>query len=126
LLTGAGLGYPTRASVANKAHTSWGFGNVLQYILMRKIDEDVFQATIFINNTDAVGFKPYINTGWAGDGPDLNQFQAFTVTGEGVLRGKGEGNTGDWGARAHLDVNAFYRLTINWVEKTVHVEKVSL
>ena len=126
LLAGTGLGYPTRIGGISKAHTSWGLSNVMQYVLMRKIDEDLFQATIFINNTTSVGFKPYTDTGWGGDGPTTSQFQAYTVTGENVLRGVGTDNTGDWGAQSHLDVNAYYRLTIHWSDKTVNVEKINL
>ena len=123
LITGGGIGYPTKVNGISKEHTWWGFGNVRNFILMRKIAENVFQATIFIHAKDDgwVSFKPYENTGWGGDGDNINSFSIFTATGENVLEG-----TGNWLPKSNIDTDAFYRLTINWVAKTVHVEKINL
>jgi len=124
LITGGGIGYPTKVlSGSDRAHCWWGFGNVRNFILMRKISEDVFQGTIFIHYDEWnwVGFKPYENTGWGGDGADLNSFSAFTVTGEDVLQGDG-----NWEPKSNIDSDAVYRLTIHWSAKTVHVEKITL
>ena len=123
LITGGGIGYPSKVSGIDKEHAWWGFGNVRNFILMRKVAEDVFQATLYIREKDDswVSFKPYENTGWGGDGDDKNSFSIFTVTGEDVLEG-----TGNWLPKANIDTNAVYRLTMNWTAKTVHVEKIYL
>jgi len=124
LITGGGIGYPTKMlSGSDRAHCWWGFGNVRNFILMRKLSDDVFQATIFIHYDEWnwVGFKPYLNTGWGGDSDTENSFSAFTVTGEDVLQGEG-----NWEPKENIDTEAVYRLTINWTAKTVHVEKVIL
>ena len=123
VITGGGIGYPTKVSGIDKEHTWWGFGNVRNFILMRKIATNVFQATLYIREKDDswVGFKPYENTGWGGDGDAINSFSIFTATGEDVLEG-----TGNWLPKVNIDTNAVYRLTINWAAKTVHVEKIIL
>jgi hypothetical protein len=121
LMTGGGLGYPTRVSGISKEHTWWGFGNVRNYILFRKTAENVYQATIWIHAKDDswVGFKPYENTGWGGE----KRFDAFTFTGEKVFESN---DGGDWHATENVDTNAFYRITINWAANTVNVQKIIL
>ena len=124
LITGGGIGYPTKVLSGDaRAHCWWGFGNPRNFILMRKTTADTFQGTIFIHYDEWnwVGFKPYENTNWGGDGDGINSFSAFTVTGEDVLQG-----TGNWEPKDNIDTDAAYRLTIHWTAKTVHVEKITL
>ena len=123
LITGGGIGYPTKVLTGDsRAHCWWGFGNPRNFILMRKISDDVFQATIFIHDDAGwVGLKPYINTGWGGDSATENQLQAYTVTGEQIFQGDN-----NWTPNENVDTDAVYRLTIDWVNKTVHVEKITL
>jgi hypothetical protein len=121
LITGGGLGYPSKVEGIDKEHTWWGFDNIRQFILLRKVSDTIFQGTIFIHAKDDgwVGFKPYENTGWGGE----KRFDAFTFTGENVL----ESSDGDnWHPTADIDTDAFYRLTINWGANTVNVQKVIL
>ncbi|GHV56544.1 hypothetical protein FACS1894182_03330 [Bacteroidia bacterium] len=119
LMTGIGLGYPTKVSGIDKEHTSWGFGNVRNFILFRKTADNVYQATMFIKDASWAGFKPYETTGWGGE----KQYKTFTYTGEKVFESS-DGN--DWHSAATVDANAFYRITINWAGNTVNVEKITL
>ena len=121
LVTGGGIGYPTKVDGIDKEHVWWGFSNVRNFILFRKIADDVFQGTMFIHAKDDswVGFKPYETTGWGGE----KAFSLFTVTGEDVLEGTSDGN---WHPKENLDAGAFYRLTINWANNSVNVEKITL
>ena len=121
LITGGGIGYPTKVSGIDKEHAWWGFGNVRNFILLRKIAENTYQGTIWMHAKDDgwVGFKPYETTGWGGE----KQFRLFTVTGENALESS---DGGDWHPSATIDTGAFYRLTIHWANNTVHVEKIIL
>jgi hypothetical protein len=120
LITGGGIGYPTKVPDIDKAHAWWGFGNVRNFILCRKIAVDVYQATIYIlNDPSWVGLKPYENTGWGGE----KTFDKMTFTGEQIFESP---DGGDWKPKTTLDPNVFYRLTINWATNTVNVEKVTL
>ncbi|MDR1408643.1 MAG: hypothetical protein LBJ23_11465 [Tannerella sp.] len=121
LVTGGGIGYPTLVEGIDREHAWWGFGNVRNFILLRRIADDVFQGTIFIHAKDDswVGFKPYETTDWGGE----KGFALFTVTGDDVLEGTADGN---WHPKDGLDAGAFYRLTIHWTANTVHVAKITL
>jgi hypothetical protein len=121
LITGGGIGYPSKVQGIDKEHAWWGFGNVRNFILFRKIANNIFQGTIFIHSKDDswVSFKPYENNGWGGE----KRFDAMTFTGEKAL----ESPDGDnWYPTNAVDANAFYRLTINWSANTVNVEKIIL
>lgn len=122
LVTGGGIGYPTILSNIDKEHTWWGFGNVRDFILFRKIADNVFQGTLFIHAKDDgwVSFKPYENKGWEGE----KLFKDFIFTGEDVLEGAPDG--GNWMPKSKLDANAFYRLTIDLNTHTVNVVKLIL
>jgi hypothetical protein len=119
LITGLGLGYPTKVEGIEKTHTYWSFDHIRNFILMRKTGENIFQATIYIHYDEWVGFKPFENRNWGGE----KQFSLFTFTGEDVLDGR-DGN--DWIPKSNIDADAFYRLTINLNNNTVNVEKITL
>ncbi|MDR1724573.1 MAG: hypothetical protein LBR84_11610 [Tannerella sp.] len=121
LITGGGIGYPTKVSGISKEHTWWGFGNVRNFILLRKTAENVYQGTIVFHAKDDswVGLKPYENTSWGGE----KRFDAMTFTGMKLFE---SADGGDWHPTADVDPDAFYRLTINWATNTVNVEKVTL
>ncbi|GHV21977.1 hypothetical protein FACS1894174_06080 [Bacteroidia bacterium] len=121
LVTGGGLGYPTKVTGINKEHVWWGFGNVRNFILFRKIADNVFQGTFMIHAKDDswVGLKPYENTSWGGE----KRYDAFTFTGEPAFE---SADGGDWKATENVDPDACYRVTINWVANTVNVEKIIL
>ena len=121
LITGGGIGYPDKVLSGDARATCWwGFGDVRNFILMRKIADNVFQATLFIHNDDGwVAFKPFENTGWGGE----KRYDRFAFSGEDVLYGK-DGN--DWAPKSNLDTEAVYRITINLNNNTANVEKITL
>lgn len=132
LVCGWGLGYPTHVTSAEiaavypgkgRTHTDWGFGNVLNYVLMRRIDENVFQGTFYTpgDHDHYAGFKPFENTGWGNE----KQAGNFTFTGEQIIQGDNNWNIPN-GENDPVVESANYRFTINLNNKTVHIEKVIL
>lgn len=132
LACGYGLGYPTNVTSGEiaaaypghqRTHTNWGFGHVMDYVLLRQISEGVYQGTFYTpgDNDHYAGFKPFENTGWANE----KKAGQFTFTGEQIITGDN-----DWtipnGENDPLVESANYRFTVNLNDKTVHVEKVTL
>lgn len=132
LTCGLGLGYPTNVTSGEiaavyaghqRTHTSWGFGNVMNYVLMRRISDGVYQGTFYTpgDNDHYAGFKPFENTGWANE----KKAGGFTFTGEKIITG-----SNDWtianGAADPLIVSGNYRFTVNLNTNNVHIEKVTL
>ncbi|MDR2065702.1 MAG: hypothetical protein LBP85_08370 [Prevotellaceae bacterium] len=119
VITGMGIGYPSKIA---KEHAGWGFGNVRNFLLTRKISADVYQVTMFIlpspEQYNWVGFKPYENTGWGGE----KTYDAFTYTGLDIFEGTAGSNIFP---KVGID-EGIYRLTIDWNANTVHVESVVL
>lgn len=129
LACGYGLGYPTNVSSDeinavysghHKVHTSWGFGNVLNYVLLRQIAPGIYQGTFFTpgDHDNYAGFKPFENTGWANE----KKAGSFTFTGEQIITGDN-----DWTIASDSGTeSANYRFTINLNTNTVNIEKVTL
>ncbi|KJF42824.1 hypothetical protein [Draconibacterium sediminis] len=132
LACGYGLGYPTNVSTDvigavypghTRVHTSWGFGNVLNYVLFRQIGDGIYQGTFFTpgDHDHFAGFKPFENTGWANE----KKAGQFTFTGEQIISGDN-----DWtipnGENDPIVESANYRFTINLNDNTVNIEKVTL
>lgn len=129
LVCGYGLGYPTNVSSAeidavysghHRVHTTWGFGDVMNYVLMRQISSGVYQGTFFTpgDHDNYAGFKPFENTGWANEKKAGN----FTFTGEQIITG-----SNDWTIASDSGVeSANYRFTIDLNTNTVNIEKVTL
>ena len=132
LACGWGLGYPTHVTTAeigavypghNRTHTNWGFGHVMDYVLLRRISDGVYQGTFFTpgDHDHYAGFKPFENTGWANE----KKAGAFTFSGEMIIKGDN-----DWtipnGPEDPVVEPAFYRFFINLNENTVHIEKITL
>lgn len=132
LACGWGLGYPTNVSSAEiasvypghqRTHTDWGFDHVMKYVLLRKIDDGIYQGTFFTpgENDHYAGFKPFENTGWANE----KKAGEFTFTGEQIISGDN-----DWtipnGENDPVIESTHYRFTIDLNGKTVHIEKVTL
>lgn len=132
LATGWGLGYPTRVTSVEinavypghgRTHTNWGFGNVLNYVLMRKIGEGVYQGTFYTpaDNDHYAGFKPFENTGWGNE----KKADEFTFTGEQIISGDNDWTIAN-GENDPVVESTNYRFTINLTTKTVNIEKVTL
>ena len=119
LVTGGGIGYPSKIA---KEHAWWGFGNVRNFLLTRRISTDVYQVTMFILSPGEqygwIGFKPYENTGWGGE----KTYDAFTYTGSSIL----EGTTGSNIFPKVGIEEGIYRLTIDWSANTINVAPVEL
>ena len=132
LACGWGLGYPTNVSSEEiavvypghqRTHTNWGFGHVMDYVLLRKISEGVYQGTFYTpsDSDHYAGFKPFENTGWANE----KKAGDFTYTGEQIISGDN-----DWiipnGEDDPVITPTNYRFTINLNENTVHIEKATI
>jgi len=94
LACGWGLGYPTRVTSEEistaypghrRTHTNWGFGHVMQYVLLRQINEGVYQGTFYTpgDHDHYAGFKLFENTGWGNE----KKAGEFTFTGEQIISG---------------------------------------
>lgn len=132
LACGYGLGYPTNMTSGeigsvysghNRVHTDWGFGHVMNFVLLRRISEGVYQGTFYTpgDHDHYAGFKPFENTGWGNE----KQAGSFTFTGEQIISGDN-----DWtipnGDSDPVVESANYRFTINLNNNTVNIEKVTL
>lgn len=132
LACGWGLGYPTNitsekiASIypgKGRTHTDWGFGNVLNYVLLRQIGEGIYQGTFYTpgDHDHYASFKPFENTGWGNE----KQAGGFTFTGEQIISGNNNWDIPN-GENDPVIESANYRFTINLNNNTVHIEKVTL
>src|SRR5690606_27543657 len=132
VVCGWGLGYPTKISsdaIASvypghqRTHTNWGFAHIMDYVLMRKTGENIYQGTFFTpsENDHYAGFKPFENTGWGNE----KKAGDFTFTGEQIITGDG-----DWtipnGEDDPIIESGTYRFNIDLNENTVHIEKVTI
>lgn len=129
LACGYGLGYPTNVtsdeistvySGHHRVHTEWGFGHIMNYVLLRQISDGVYQGTFFTpgDHDHYAGFKPFENTGWANEKKAGN----FTFTGEQIITGDN-----DWTIASDSGTeSANYRFTIDLNNNTVNIEKVTL
>lgn len=131
LACGYGLGYPTNVTSDEiaavypghqRTHTDWGFGHVMNYVLMRRVADGVYQGTFYTpgDQDHYAGFKPFENTGWGNE----KKAGEFTFTGEPIISGDN-----DWtipnGENDPRIESANYRFTMDLNKKTVHVEKVN-
>jgi hypothetical protein len=132
LACGWGLGYPTNVtseeigavySGHGRTHTSWGFGNVLNYVLLRQISEGVYQGTFYTpgDHDRYAGFKPFENTGWGNE----KKAGDFTFTGEQIISGDNDWTIAN-GENDPVVEPANYRFTINLNTNTVNIEKIIL
>lgn len=116
LVTGGGIGYPSKIA---KEHAWWGFGNVRNYLLTRKISATEYQVTMFIHAKDDgwVGFKPYETTGWGGE----KTYSDFTCQGIAL-----DGSAGSNIFPSTTMEEGIYRLTIDWSANTINVAPFAL
>lgn len=88
-IAGVGLGYPTKVSAAVISSIysdkgiatldNWGFANVMEFILMRKVSENVYQATVMM---------PFEKKYWWDEGPYAS-FKVYTATAAEAANEKG-------------------------------------
>ena len=132
LACGWGLGYPTNipsAQIASvypgkgRTHTDWGFDHVMKYVLLRQIENGVYQGTFYTpgDHDHYASFKPFENTGWGNE----KQAGSFTFTGEQIIKGSNNWDIPN-GENDPMTESTNYRFTINLNNNTVHIEKVTL
>ncbi|MDR1341690.1 MAG: hypothetical protein LBK18_00365 [Prevotellaceae bacterium] len=119
LITGTGLGYPSKVDGMNE-HTGWGFDNVRSYILCRKIGDNAYQATVYITNADWAAFKFYENTSWGNE----KGYGNFTFSGI-TFDFAGDGAIKDIKPPASL-TPGIYRMTIDLANGTLDTQPFSL
>jgi hypothetical protein len=122
LITGGGIGYPTKVQGIAVEHCWWGFDDVRQFLLGRKIADNVYQFTMMFHTKDDswVSFKPYENTGWGGE-KRFDQMSSFT--GDKILEST-DGN--NWCPNASVTSSKAYQITINWATNAVDVKTITL
>jgi hypothetical protein len=120
VITGNGLGYPSRVDGKNE-HTGWGFDNVRSYILCRKMADNVYQATVYITNADWAAFKFYQNTSWGGE-KGQNSFTSMSGV---AFEQAGDGDIKDLKPPTSMEAG-FYRITVNWGENTLDTQPFTL
>lgn len=125
LVAGMGLAYPSK--IAPGGTTGWGFNAPYQAIICRKVAEDVYQATVYldtkyVNGEDkGVNFKFFETDLWA------NEKKSGDYTLPSVLwsdTDKGVSN-GNWYTPDDLAPDN-YKITINLKTKAVTADKVIL
>ena len=123
LITGGGIGYPTKVPNIDIAHCWWGFGDPRQFLLGRKVAENVYQFTMMMRpkaDGDWISLKPFENTGWGGE-KRFDQMAAFT--GDQIFESS-DGN--NWYPNANVSSTKVYQITINWATNTVDVKTITL
>lgn len=132
LACGWGLGYPTHITTAQigavynnhkRTHTDWGFDHVMKYVLLRQIEDGVYQGTFYTpgDHDHFASFKLFENTGWGNE----KKAGEFTFTGENIISGDDNWNIPNEEDDPVIE-SANYRFTVNMNNKTVHIEKVTL
>lgn len=125
LAAGIGLAYPSKVGAG--ATTGWGFNAPYQAIIFRKIAEETYQGTVYLDtkyvngNDKGVNFKFFENDGWA------NEKKSGDYTLPSILwsdADKGESN-GNWYTTDDLEPGN-YQITINLKTKTVTADKIIL
>ncbi len=116
---GMGLGYPSK--VDPEATTSWGFDNALQFILFKKVDDNIYQSTVYFDASQA-NFKFFESTGWANE----KRSDDYTLPASLIQSATDHGATdGNWYA-ADDAVSGNYRITINLSTNVVTAEAIDL
>lgn len=125
---GFGVGYPTKVSSAdiksvypnkNIVTSNWERRreNVLEYIIFRQTEKDIYQATVYIpgDHDGYLDVKPFEGLGWEND----KKAGDFTFSGEIVISGSDNWN---WAGSE----KGSYTITIDLSAKTVNIIKATL
>jgi hypothetical protein len=138
--TGDGMGYPTKLTSSQisaaysgrgRVTTGWGFDNILNYVIFRQIETDVYQTTVYMpgDHDHYLGLGMYNNNSWSGQ----QNAREYTITSpDGIVRRHNSEATdisfyiygpNDGFPTAPSD---FYRLTLDIAAKTLIVEKYDI
>ena len=132
LASGWGLGYPTHVTTEeissvypghHRTHSDWGFENVMKYLLLRRIDDNIFQGTFYTpgDHDHYAGFKLFENTAW-GNEKGAGQ---FTFTGEDIIKGDDNWDIPNEEEDPIVE-SANYRFTVNLNDNTVNIKKITI
>lgn len=132
LACGWGLGYPTHVTTAeissvypghHRTHSNWGFGNVMDYLLLRRIGDDLYQGTFYTpgDHDHYAGFKLFENSGWGNE----KKAGQFTFTGDDIISGDDNWTIPNREEDPVVE-SANYRFTVNLNDNTVHIEKITI
>lgn len=118
LACGEGLGYPSK--VNTEATSGWGFDQIKQFILFRKIDNNVYQGTVYIDVTKA-NFKFFENKDWANE-KRSDDYTLPSILSSAASKNKTDGN---W-YTSEAATSGNYKITINLDTKVVTAAAVTL
>jgi hypothetical protein len=120
IATGKNFAYPVKTGSAyyiSGYPQNAGAGDILQYVLFRKLADKTFQATVFIKDSD-VELKPYFASGggnvinnW-GNGGEYN-YDKCTFSGVSGIFVDGGGEYHNWIAGPRADMTQPYRITVS-------------
>lgn len=121
LACGEGLGYPSK--VRPEATSGWGFDQLKQFILFKKVAADTYQAIVYLDVAKA-NFKFFENKGWANEKRSDN-YTLPSILINSETKSSGKDINGNWYA-ATTAVSGNYKITINLATKVVTAEAVTL
>lgn len=121
LVSGEGLGYPSK--VKPEATSGWGFDRISQYMLFRKIADNTYQGTVYMD-ADMANFKFFENKNWANEKlSDDYKLPGILINSE--TKSEGKDINGNWFA-APTATSGYYKIVINLNSKEVTATEVSL
>lgn len=124
-ICGVGLGRPSQPYATT---TSWNWNTPLDYVPCRKISNGVYQATVYLENTDntegtgygTCNFKFFHYRGW-----DHGEESSMNYTVQTPLRNSNEtGNVGNWRGN-DATFSGVYRITLDMNAKTTNLVKLN-
>jgi hypothetical protein len=140
LAAGNGMGYPTMLTSAQigsiysgkgRTTTDWGFDNILQYIICRRLETDIYQLTVYMpgDHDHYLGCGIYDNGSW---GNQQNAREYTIISPDGMLRRHND-DAGDVSFYIYGPNDGFstaqgdyFRLTMNILDKTMEVKKYDI
>lgn len=118
LACGEGLGYPSKEKP--EATSGWGFDQIKKFILFKKVTDNTYEATVYLDVTKA-NFKFFENKDW-GNEKKSDDF----VLPEILINSKTKGaNDGNW-YPATTAKSGNYKITIDLSKKEVTAVAVTL
>jgi len=121
VFSGEGLGYPSK--VKPEATSSWGFDQINQFILFKKIADNTYQGTIYLDVSKA-NFKPFETKSW-GNEKLSDDYTLPDILIDSETKSEGKDINGNWFA-APTATSGNYRIVINLNTKTVTATEVTL
>ncbi len=121
LICGEGLGYPSKSKP--EATTGWGFDRIAQYVIFRRIEENIYQGTIYMD-AEKVNFKPFENKAW-GNEKRSDDYILPDILIDSDTKSEGTNLDGNWYASPEMTSGNF-RMVINLSTKKVTATEITL